>query len=137
MLGFIHRFARSMIYPGSPVPFPRAEDLARRLPGARLIDYRSSDGIALRGALVPAADPVAPVAVYFHGNAESAAQNLPFAADLARHGIGVFLAEFRGFGGLKGTPTEDGLYADGEAAVEAVLAAGVPPERLLLIGRSL
>ena len=137
MLGFLHRFARSMIYPGSPVPFPRAEDLARRLPGARLIDYRSSDGIALRGALVPAADPAAPVAVYFHGNAESAAQNLPFAADLARQGIGVFLVEFRGFGGLEGSPTEDELYADGEAAVEAVLAAGVRPERLLLIGRSL
>ncbi len=137
MLGFIHRFARSMIYPGSPVPFPRAEDLARRLPGARLIDYRSADGIALRGALVLAADPAAPVAVYFHGNAESAAQNLPLAAALASHGIGVFLAEFRGYGGLEGTPTEDGLYADGEAAVEAVLAAGVRPERLLLIGRSL
>jgi len=137
MFGALHRFARSMIYPGSPVPFPRAEDLALRLPAARLIDYRSSDGIALRGALVPAADPAAPVAVYFHGNAESAAQNLPFAADLAGRGISVFLAEYRGFGGLAGTPTEDGLYADGEAAVEAVLATGVRPERLVLIGRSL
>ena len=136
MFGSLHRFARSMIYPGSPVPFPSAEDLARRLPTARLIDYRSADGIALRGALVRA-DPEAPVAVYFHGNAESAAQNLPFAADLASRGISVFLAEYRGFGGLQGEPTEDGLYADGEAAVDAVLATGTPPERLLLIGRSL
>ena len=137
MFGFFHRFARSMIYPGSPVPFPRAEELARRLPGARVIDYRSADGIDLRGALVPAADPAAPVAVYFHGNAESAAQNLPFAVDLAGRGIGVFLAEYRGFGGLEGEPTEDGLYADGDAAVEAVQAAGVTPERLVLMGRSL
>jgi len=137
MLGFLHRFARSMIYPGSPVAFPRAEDLARRLPAARLLDYRSSDGIALRGALVAATDPSAPVAVYFHGNAESAAQNLPFAADLADLGIGVFLAEFRGYGGLEGSPSEDGLYADGEAAVDAVQATGVRPERLILIGRSL
>jgi len=137
MLGFLHRFARSMIYPGSPVPLPRTEDLARRLPGARLIDYRSSDGIALRGALVLATDPSAPVAVYFHGNAESAAQNLPFAADLARRGVGVFLAEYRGYAGLEGSPTEDGLYADGEAAVDAVLTVGVPPERIVLMGRSL
>jgi len=137
MFGFLHRFARSMIYPGSRVPFPPAEDLARRLPGARLIDYRSSDGIDLRGALVPAAAPAAPVAVYFHGNGESAAHNLPFAADLASRGIGVFLAEYRGYGGLRGSPTEDGLYADGDAAVGVVRQAGVPPERLILMGRSL
>src|SRR5262245_61180006 len=123
MLGFLHQFARSMIYPGSPVAFPPAEELSWRLPAAaRLVDYRSADGIDLRGALVPAADPAAPVAVYFHGNAESAAQNLPFAASLAGRGIGVFLAEYRGYGGLKGSPTEDGLYADGDAAVEAVRA---------------
>lgn len=138
MFGFLHQFARSMIYPGSPIPFPPAEELAWRLPAAaRLIDYRSADGIDLRGALVPAADPAAPVAVYFHGNAESAAQNLPFAASLAERGIGVFLAEYRGYGGLKGNPTEDGLYADGDAAVSAIRKAGVSPERLVLIGRSL
>ena len=136
-IGVLHNFARSMIYPGSPVPFPPAEDLARHIAGVRLIDYQSADGNALRGALVPAADPGAPVAVYFHGNAESAAQNLPFAADLARRGIGVFLAEYRGYAGLPGTPSEDGLYADGEAAVQAVLAQGVKPERLVLVGRSL
>jgi fermentation-respiration switch protein FrsA (DUF1100 family) len=134
---FLHRLARSITYPGSPVPFPPAEDLARRLPTARLIDYRSEDGIALRGALVPAADPEAPVAIHFHGNGESAAQNLPFAADLARRGISVFLAEYRGYGGLEGSPTEDGLYADGKAAVETVLAEGARPDRLILIGRSL
>lgn len=137
MIGFLHQFARSMIYPGSPVPFPPEADLARRLPGARLLDYRAADGTPLRGALVPAADPGAPVAVYFHGNAESAAQNLPFAADLARRGIGAFLAEYRGYGGLSGAPTEDGLYQDGEAAVDAVLAVGAPAERLVLVGRSL
>jgi len=137
MLGFLHQFARSMIYPGSPVPFPRAEQLARRLPAARLLTYRSADGIALRGALIPAGKPEAPVAIYFHGNAESAAQNLPFAEFLASRGIGVFLAEYRGFGGLEGSPTEDGLYADGEAAVAALVAAGIPGERLVLMGRSL
>lgn len=137
MFGFFHRLARSIIYPGSSVPFPPQEDLARRLPAARLIDYRSADGIALRGALVPAADPEAPLAVYFHGNGESAAHNLPFAADLAERGISVFLAEYRGYGGLPGAPTEDGLYADGEAALEVALALGVRPERLLLMGRSL
>jgi fermentation-respiration switch protein FrsA (DUF1100 family) len=61
----------------------------------------------------------------------------PFAWDLAKRGTGVFLAEYRGFGGLEGTPTGDGIYADGDAAVEAVREAGTRPERLVLIGRSL
>lgn len=127
--------ARSLIYPGSPVAFP--PDLESRLPGARLLRYRSSDGTPLEGALLRSADPAAPVAVYFHGNAESAAQSLSWVGTLAGRGIGVFLPEVRGFGGLPGRITEDHLYADGEAALAALRAAGVPPERTILLGRSL
>jgi len=127
--------ARSLIYPGSPVAFP--PDLESRLPGARLLRYRSADGTSLEGALLRSADPVAPVAVYFHGNAESAAQSLSWVGTLAGRGIGVFLPEVRGFGGLAGRITEDHLYADGEAALVALRAEGVPPERTILLGRSL
>lgn len=127
--------ARAMIYPGSPVAFPR--DLESRLPGARLLRYHSADGTRLEGALLRSADPAAPVAVYFHGNAESAAQSLSWIGTLAGHGIGVFLPEVRGFGGLPGRITEDHLYADGEAALAALRAEGVPLERTILLGRSL
>jgi fermentation-respiration switch protein FrsA (DUF1100 family) len=127
--------SRSLIYPGSPVPFPAY--LESRFPGARLLRYRSADGTALVGAYLPARDPAALVAVYFHGNAESAAQGLHWAGTLVRNGIGVFLPEVRGFGGLAGRPTERHLYEDGEAALAALREAGVPPERTVLLGRSL
>ena len=128
--------SRSLIYPGSPVPFP--PDLERRLPGARLLlRYRSADGIRLEGALLRSPDPSGPVAVCFHGNAESAAQGLAWAGTLVENGIGVFLPEVRGFGGLPGRPTEKHLYADGEAALNALKAEGIGPERTVLLGRSL
>jgi fermentation-respiration switch protein FrsA (DUF1100 family) len=128
-------FARSLIYPGSPVAFP--PDLASRVPGARLLRYRSADGTRLAGALLQSADPAGPVAIYFHGNAESAAQGLSWAGTLVRNVIDVFLPEVRGYGGLDGRPTEKHLYADGEAALDALRAAGIPPERTVLLGRSL
>lgn len=134
-LVFLRLISRSLIYPGSPVPFP--SDLDRRNPGAVLLRYRSADGFPLAGAYLPASDPRAPVAVYFHGNAESAAQNLDLATALVRSGITVFLPEVRGYGGLGGRPTEQHLYKDGEAALEALRSMGIPPERLVLVGRSL
>jgi pimeloyl-ACP methyl ester carboxylesterase len=127
--------ARPLIYPGSPVAFPR--DLESRFPGARLLRYASADGTQLEGALFPAGEPGAPVAVYFHGNAESAAQGLSWAEPLRRKNIGLFLPEVRGFGGVAGRPTEQHLYADGEAALATLRAQGVPPKRTILLGRSL
>lgn len=129
--------SRAMLYPGSPLGFPAAERLKASFPAARLVSYGAVGGPRLAGAVFPPPSERSPVAVYFHGNAESAALNLPLAQALHDAGIGLFLAEYRGFGGSEGSPTEDGLYADGEAAVEAVLASGVPPERLILVGRSL
>jgi uncharacterized protein len=128
-------FARAMIYPGSPAAFPR--DLERRIPGAALLSYHSSDGTKLEGALLHSDDPGGPVAVYFHGNAESSAQALSWAGTFTRNGIGLFLPEVRGFGGLPGRPTEKHLYEDVDAALEALRAAGIGPERTILLGRSL
>ena len=128
--------SRTLIYPGSPVAFP--PDFESRLPGARLLlRYRSADGTPLEGALLRAPGPSGPVAACFHGNAESAAQGLAWAGTLVENGIGVFLPEVRGFGSLSGQPTEKHLYADGEAALNALKAEGIGPERTLLLGRSL
>jgi fermentation-respiration switch protein FrsA (DUF1100 family) len=75
--------------------------------------------------------------LYFHGNAESAAQNLPLAEDLAREGFEVFLAEYRGYAGLPGRPTEAGLVRDGEAALQAFVGGRTPSLPVVLVGRSL
>lgn len=135
---FLLRFlARSMIYPGSAVAFPSQADLTRRYPDARLLHYRSEDGAPLAGVLLRRPGSAAPVVVAFHGNAESAAQNLPQGEELQRRGLDVFLPEVRGYGGLAGRPTESHLYQDGEAALETLAGEGVPAEQVVLVGRSL
>ena len=124
---------RSMIFPASGIRFPE--------PGAdepwRLVRYETADGIRLAGAHFAPASPDRPVVLYFHGNAEAAAQNLPLAMELHARGFGVFLAEYRGYGGLAGSPSEKGLYADGEAALAELGRLGVAPARVVLVGRSL
>ncbi|HEX7181364.1 MAG TPA: alpha/beta hydrolase [Thermoanaerobaculia bacterium] len=129
--------SRSMIYPGSPFPMPSEAELSRRFPHAQLVEYQTEDGARLVGALFQRPGSTAPVVVHFHGNGESAAHNLDYAADLFRRGLDVFVAEYRGFGGLPGKPTETHLYRDGEAAVDALLKSGIAPERLVFVGRSL
>lgn len=129
---------RRMIFPGSAAPLPRDPG-----PGAEVVEYTTDDGVALRGALVRA--QAAPVVsgtpttlVYFHGNAEAAAHNLGLARALAERGVDVFVAEYRGYAGCPGSPSEAGLLRDGRAAVKAACArTGAAPSDVVLFGRSL
>src|SRR5439155_12397465 len=130
----LRAYARSVLFPGSSIPLPSSRDLREE---TRLVDYASADGTRLRGAWTRSGREGAPTVLFFHGNAESAAQNLPFAAALARLGVDSFLAEYRGYGGLSGTPTETSLYADALAAREMLRSSGVGADRLVLAGRSL
>ena len=124
---------RSMIFPASGASFPEPRDGERW----SVVRYETADGLRLAGAYFPPSSPERPVVLYFHGNAEAAALNLPLAASLASRGLGVFLAEYRGYGGLDGSPSETGLYADGEAALAELERLGVPPGRVVFVGRSL
>ncbi len=126
-------FVRSVIFPASPAPFPEP----RQSEPWRVARYETADGLRLAGAFFPPPSRDRPVVLYFHGNAEAAAQNLPLAASLASRGLGVFLAEYRGYGGLPGSPSEAGLYADGEAALAELGRRGVAASRVVLVGRSL
>lgn len=102
-----------------------------------VIAYRTSDGIDLRGALVRPRDPRpgAPTIVFFHGNGESAAGEVPLAQQLAMQlGVDVFVGEYRGYGGCPGSPSESGLFEDGRAAV---LATKKSDSDLIISGWSL
>ncbi len=124
---------RSMIFPASQAPFPEP----RPGEGWSVARYGTADGVRLAGASFPPPSDDAPVLLYFHGNAEAATHNLPLADALRSRGLGVFLAEYRGYGGLPGSPSEEGLYADGEAALAELGRLGVPSARVVLVGRSL
>ncbi len=134
LLWFLRSFARVLAFPGSRVSLPEAGAPGDR---GRILTYRTPDGLTLHAAWISSGATGAKVVVYFHGNAESAAQNLPLARALARDGVDVVLAEYRGYGGEPGRPDEAGLYADGTALLGAVEREGTTRDRLVLVGRSL
>ena len=127
---------RQMIYFPDPTPVPAAGDV---IAGARDVTLHTADGLELRAWFVPPASPsddgmavlVAP------GNGGNRAGRAGFAEELSRRGLAVLLMDYRGYGGNPGEPSEDGLAADADAAVEALEELGFPAERTLYFGESL
>jgi fermentation-respiration switch protein FrsA (DUF1100 family) len=52
-------------------------------------------------------------------------------------GYGVLLVEYRGYGGNAGSPSEEGLYTDGRAALDWLSSRGVLSTSAILYGESL
>lgn len=135
--GVLQDLARQILFPGCSERFPGERELARIAPGARVVRVRTDDGLDIACAHVPCGTAGAPVAVYFHGNGESAAQNLWLPPVLAREGVDTFLSEYRGYGGNAGAPSEEGLYRDAEAAFAWLASAGYGRDRIVIVGRSI
>lgn len=114
---------------------------ARVIPAARDVTLRTTDGLRLTAWLVepPPETPGRRLAVLVApGNAGNRLGRAPLAAALAGLGLTVLLVEYRGYGGNPGSPSEDGLARDIEAArTFLVEQAGIPAEQLLYYGESL
>jgi pimeloyl-ACP methyl ester carboxylesterase len=73
-----------------------------------------------------------------NGNGGDRGMRAPLALALSRHGLGVLLFDYRGYGGNPGSPSQEGLELDVRSARDyLVREAGVPPARLLYLGESL
>ena len=55
----------------------------------------------------------------------------------SKHRYGVLMLDYRGFGRSEGTPTEDGLYADVDAAMNWLKTNGLTNARLVVYGFSM
>jgi fermentation-respiration switch protein FrsA (DUF1100 family) len=97
---------------------------------------RARDGTAVRALWMQPASG-ARVVVHFHGNGEIAEDALPLARALRERGLGALLVEYRGYGGSRAAPSEEGLYLDADAALDEVAMRGVGVERIALWGTSL
>ena len=119
----------------TPPPAPRV------VAGAQDVTVRTSDGLNL-GAWLVTPRPGTPdrrVAVLVApGNAGNRLARAPLAAALADQGLTVLLVDYRGYGGNPGSPSEEGLGRDIEAARAYLLErAGIPAGRLFYYGESL
>ena len=97
----------------------------------------ASDGVRLTGWYLPLADARGTV-LFCHGNAGNISNLLAVAEDAHRLGLGILLFDYRGYGQSEGTPSEEGTHRDAEAAWNyLVQEAGVAPDQIVIIGRSL
>jgi hypothetical protein len=126
-----------------PAPRARLRDPAdANIPDGRRVTLRASDGVALHGWFLPAApeEPGSrvPGLLWFYGNMETVSGLAPIIRDLRPPGVALLILDYRGYGESEGTPTEPGLYLDGEAAWTFITSQPeVDPSRVAVYGRSL
>ena len=125
---------RSLTYFPDPTrPTPAEADVPELAP----VTLETEDGLALLAWHAPPRAAGAPSLVYFHGNAGHIGMRGFKVRAYLNAGLGVLLTTWRGYSGNPGTPTEDGLYADGRAARAFLRARGAGDERQILYGESL
>ena len=101
------------------------------------VSFTTEDGINLHGWFVPGRSDV--TWLWFHGNAGNISSRLENLKQLHDSlGVNVFLFDYRGYGESQGTPSEEGLYLDAEAALEYLNSReDVRSDRIVYFGRSL
>ena len=127
---------RQLIYFPDPTPVPPAGDV---IAGARDVTLHTADGLELSAWFVPATGHLDTriAVVVAPGNGGNRAGRAGFAEELSRRGLAVLLMDYRGYGGNPGSPSEDGLGLDADAAARALQELGYPPQRTIYFGESL
>ncbi|MFO0554172.1 MAG: alpha/beta hydrolase [Polyangiaceae bacterium] len=124
--------SRALTFRGADLAPPTAD-----LAGVVEHSLVARDGVPVHALEVPAADAETTV-VWFHNNRETAEQQLGLARGLSARGLDVLVVEYRGYGRSRGVePSEEGLYADAEAAFDLLDARGTGPEHVVIFGQSL
>lgn len=127
-------FQRRLTYfPKSLSPEDAGDIASSRIERVRI---PTGDGLDL-DAVYTAPPEGGRVLLFLHGNAGNLASRLPLMSELTSLGIGGLLFDYRGYGGSPGRPSEDGLYEDASSAIRWLAGKGVPPEKLILFGKSL
>jgi fermentation-respiration switch protein FrsA (DUF1100 family) len=97
----------------------------------------AADGVRIHGYFVPSGGATCTL-LYFHGNGGNLDYRRRWIRALASIPADVFAIDYRGYGRSEGTPSEAGVYLDGEAAYTYLRAVrGVSASRLVVLGKSL
>jgi fermentation-respiration switch protein FrsA (DUF1100 family) len=113
-VGALFTFQRSMMYPANQY---RPAPAQLGVPEMQVVTLRTRDGLDLIGWYAPPRGERVTV-VFFHGNGDFVGAYSGLARQLIDRGFGVLLTSYRGYSGNPGSPTEEGLYDDGRAALD-------------------
>ncbi len=132
---FMYAFQRQFIYhPDTRRPDKSATTVA----DMQVFSVKTTDGLDLEGWYKPPASHERPVVVMFHGNAGTQAIRDYKARPLLDEGYGFLFGAYRGFAGNPGKPSEQGLYNDARAYLDALkIRHGITADKIVLYGESL
>jgi hypothetical protein len=104
-----------------------------------LLEFNAEDGTKLFAVFLPGARGLnGPSILYFHGNDANIDKFYTRIQHLCSLGYNSMMLDYRGYGRSEGTPSEEGLYQDGRAALQQLLARPeVNPESVVFYGMSL
>jgi hypothetical protein len=132
LLAFVFQ-ARMVFYPESSLA---------GTPGDLGLEYEdvwltSSDGIRVHGWYVPSERGRTTV-LFLHGNAGNISHRLEMLDIIHRLGLNCLIIDYRGFGQSQGSPSEQGVSLDAEAAWDWLVASkGLGSQDIISWGRSL
>ena len=100
------------------------------------VEYKSADGTKLYGWYVKP-QKKDKIIVFMHGNSYNIEKFFFKMVPLIEAGYGVFMPEYRGFGGVEGRITQQGLGEDAIAAVKYLQKKGWKNKDIIIYGMSL
>ena len=125
-----------------PLPYPGGFWEVQQQLQAEDVWFETSDRVRIHGWMIPATGDAQWSAsqwltLYFHGNAGNITYRGDHLAAIRQAGSAVLIVSYRGYGKSEGTPSEEGIYRDADAAYDYLLAQGVSADRIVVHGESL
>jgi fermentation-respiration switch protein FrsA (DUF1100 family) len=129
-LGVMQKY---LVYFPDPAKFVPTEWALKEL---QPLIVTTEDGLEITSWYSPARKPDKFTIVFLQGNAGHLGYRNYKVRPWLDAGFGVLMVGYRGFGN-PGAPSEEGLYSDARAAVDALHAKGVPNRAIIFYGESM
>ncbi|HSD92662.1 MAG TPA: alpha/beta hydrolase [Methyloceanibacter sp.] len=106
------------------------------LPDVEEVVFKAADGTKLIAWYLPSRRGK-PTLLYFTGNSGNVAKRAGKIKAIGADGYGVFMLNYRRYGGSEGRPTETRVTADAVSAYDYLRGLGVAPHDIVAYGESL
>ena len=127
-------FQRSFLY------FPEKEEVDSSYffnTGLKEIALTTSDGLVLKSLFKKPSSKDRSTILIFHGNAGHVGHRVDKFKHFIESGYGLLLLEYRGYGKNPGKTSENGIYKDGQAALNFLFKQNILSKKIILYGESL
>lgn len=127
----------NFIFPEQDRKRTTASPLSRKaagVPAAEEFALKTDPGVKVVAWYAPPTKANRPLILYFHGQGGFREDHFK---DLMEHGYGLLTFAYRGYNGSTGSPTEENVMRDAEAAYAEALERGYTRQRIVVMGESI